>query len=124
MEKRTLAGAVGAVLGLIGTLAAGAAHADTLEADLRHGGTEVPTAYLRDRYQGTLIVCGEYKFERGNAALAEGKADLIAYGRPFIANPDLPERFAKGAPLNEPDVSTFYGGTEKGYTDYPFLAAS
>ncbi|HEY9621743.1 MAG TPA: alkene reductase [Crinalium sp.] len=94
------------------------------EADLRHGGREVPTAYLRDRYQGTLIVCGDYNFERGNAALADGKADLIAYGRPFIANPDLPERFAKGAPLNEPDVATFYGGTEKGYTDYPFLAAS
>lgn len=94
------------------------------EADLRHGGTEVPTEYLRDRYHGTLIVCGDYDLDKGNAALASKKADLIAYGRPFLANPDLPKRFALRAPLNFPDVASFYGGTEKGYTDYPFLAAS
>ena len=45
----------------------------------------------------------------------------MAYGVPFIANPDLPERFKQGAPLNEPDPATYYGGTEKGYTDYAAL---
>lgn len=54
-------------------------------------------------------------------AIASGIADAIAFGRLFIANPDLPERFRRGASLNEPDPSTFYGGGEKGYTDYPFM---
>ena len=53
-----------------------------------------------------------------------GGADLVAFGRLFIANPDLPRRLRKGAPLNTPDRSTFYGGNEKGYTDYPALAAT
>ena len=53
-----------------------------------------------------------------------GGADLIAFGRLFIANPDLPRRLRKGAQLNAPDRSTFYGGNEKGYTDYPALAAA
>ena len=56
-----------------------------------------------------------------NAALALGFADMIAFGVPFLANPDLPARYAKSAPLNEPDPATFYGGAEQGYTDYPFL---
>ena len=56
------------------------------------------------------------------AAVTSGYADLIAFGALFIANPDLPERFAKNAALNAPDPSTFYGGSEKGYTDYPFLS--
>ena len=53
--------------------------------------------------------------------LETGDADLVSFGRLFLANPDLPERFKKGAPLNEPDEKTFYGGDEQGYTDYPFL---
>ena len=52
--------------------------------------------------------------------LAKGDADMISFGVPFLANPDLPERFAKGAPFNAPDPATFYGG-ERDYTDYPFL---
>ena len=48
---------------------------------------------------------------------------MIAFGVPFLANPDLPARYAKSAPLNEPDPATFYGGAEQGYTDYPFLLA-
>ena len=56
-------------------------------------------------------------------ALADG-ADLVAFGRPFIANPDLVERLRQGAPWNTPDRMTFYGGGEKGYTDYPTLAAA
>jgi N-ethylmaleimide reductase len=62
---------------------------------------------------------GGYDRDSGNAVLAAGDADLVAYGRLFIANPDLPQRFALNAPLNTPDRSTFYGGNERGYTDYP-----
>ncbi|HKK13174.1 MAG TPA: alkene reductase, partial [Gammaproteobacteria bacterium] len=54
----------------------------------------------------------------------EGRCDLASFGRPYIANPDLPERFRRGAPLNEWDDTTFYGGDERGYTDYPFLEDS
>ena len=56
--------------------------------------------------------------------LNEGAADLIAFGKPFISNPDLVERLKKGAPLNEWDKATFYGGGAKGYTDYPTLQAA
>ena len=54
--------------------------------------------------------------------MEEGRADLIAFGRKFLANPDLPERLKSRVSLNEPDPTTFYGGGEKGYTDYPSLA--
>ena len=59
-----------------------------------------------------------------NKALAAGEADLIAFGKPFISNPDLVERLKRGAPLNAPDKATFYGGGAKGYTDYPTLSAA
>jgi N-ethylmaleimide reductase len=97
---------------------------EVVEADLRHGGMEVPTSYLRDRFTGTLIVNGGYDLDKSNAVLSSHKADLVAFGTLFIANPDLPQRFALNAPLNPADPSTFYGGGEKGYIDYPFLAAS
>ena len=58
---------------------------------------------------------------RAQALLDEGKADAVAYGKLFIANPDLPIRFAKGAPLNTPDPTTFYGHGPEGYIDYPAL---
>lgn len=76
---------------------------------------------LRKLWRGIYMTNGGYDFERGNAALAKGEADMIAFGALYIANPDLVERFAKGAPLNAPDPATFYGGGEQGYTDYPFL---
>ena len=59
--------------------------------------------------------------ERAREALSEGRADAITFGRPFIANPDLPERIRIGADMNEPDQDTFYGGGAEGYIDYPFL---
>lgn len=62
-----------------------------------------------------------YDKTRGNAAIASQNADCVVFGKPFIANPDLVERFAKDAPLNKADPDTFFGGTEKGYTDYPTL---
>jgi N-ethylmaleimide reductase len=94
------------------------------EADLRHGGTEVPTSPLRDRFTGTLMVNGGYNRDRANAVLAQGEADLVSFGTLFLANPDLPQRFALNGPFNPPDPATFYGGGEKGYTDYPFWTAA
>ncbi len=68
-----------------------------------------------------LISAGGHTLASGTAAVHSGEADAIAWGRQFIANPDLVERFAKNAPLTPYDRNTFYGGTEKGYTDYPCL---
>lgn len=76
---------------------------------------------IREKFTGTLILSGGYDAERAEADLASGKADLIAFGRPFIANPDLVERMKTGAELSDPDPSTFYTPGEKGYTDYPVL---
>ena len=70
----------------------------------------------------TIIANGGYDARLANAAIANGEADLVAFGVPFLANPDLPARYLKGAPLNAPDVATFYAGDEKGYADYPALA--
>uniref|UniRef100_UPI0006CF838F oxidoreductase n=1 Tax=Methylogaea oryzae TaxID=1295382 RepID=UPI0006CF838F len=78
-------------------------------------------ASIRERFRGPLIVCGGYDQAKAEAALAQGRADLVAFGRPYIANPDLVKRFLRGAPLNTPDPDTFYGGGEAGYTDYPLL---
>ncbi|MGO3889454.1 MAG: alkene reductase [Paenalcaligenes sp.] len=78
--------------------------------------------HLRDAYKGCLIYAGNYTTERANTAIAEGWADLIGFGRTFIANPDLPERLRLGAPLNTPNRETFFGGDAKGLTDYPTLA--
>jgi len=76
---------------------------------------------IRGKYRGTLIVCGGYDYTKAIACLEEKRADLVAFGRLFIANPDLPERFRQSAELNPPDASTFYGGGAKGYVDYPTL---
>jgi N-ethylmaleimide reductase len=89
--------------------------------DVKHGGRIVPPSFFREKYSGRIITNGGYNRERAEGVLQEGLADLVAFGKLFLANPDLPERFKKGAVLNTPDESTFYGGTEKGYTDYPFL---
>ncbi|HUL94110.1 MAG TPA: alkene reductase [Burkholderiales bacterium] len=76
-------------------------------------------AAFRRRYAGTYIANGGYDRERAAAALESGHADLASFGVLYLANPDLVERFRAGAPLNPPDRSTFYGGGEHGYTDYP-----
>jgi N-ethylmaleimide reductase len=91
--------------------------------DIAHGAQEgVGPKELRPFWKGTIVSAGGFTKESGNSALAEGWADAIAFGVPFLANPDLPERFRKDAALNQPDEASFYGGTEKGYTDYPFLS--
>ncbi len=76
---------------------------------------------LRKRFKGAYVANNGYDFELANQVLAANAADLIAFGKPFIANPDLVERLKSGAPLNVPDKATFYGGGAKGYTDYPAL---
>ena len=79
---------------------------------------------LRAAFDGPYIASGGYDRLRGDWALASGGADLVAFGKHFLANPDLPERFRKHAPLNSPDPATFYGGDGRGYTDYPALDAT
>lgn len=86
--------------------------------------TGLGVRHFRPIYNGTLITAGGYTRETGDAVLKAGEADLVAYGRLFIANPDLPKRFKLNAPLNDYDRSTFYRGDEHGYTDYPFLEES
>lgn len=76
---------------------------------------------LRKRFSGTYIANNGYDFKLANEILDKNKADLIAFGKLFISNPDLVERLKLGAPLNDFDKATFYGGGAKGYTDYPAL---
>jgi len=79
---------------------------------------------LRKRFKGAYIANNGYDLALANKVLSGNEADLIAFGKLFIANPDLVERFRRGAPLNAPDKATFYGGDAKGYTDYPTLEAA
>jgi len=79
------------------------------------------TKKLRRIYIGTYMTNGGYDRDGAERVLEAGGADLVSFGRLFLANPDLPERFKKNGPLNEPDLATFYGGDETGYTDYPSL---
>ncbi|MDP2879629.1 MAG: alkene reductase, partial [Sulfuricella sp.] len=88
----------------------------------KHAPQEFDSTPFRRCFKGAYIANGGYDRVLAEEALATGYADLVAFGVLFIANPDLPERFAKNAALNEPDPNTFYGGDEKGYTDYPFLS--
>ena len=80
-------------------------------------------AQLRSRFDGPFILAGGFDRASAEAALSEHRADLVAFGRPFLANPDLVERMRAGAELNAPDMSTFYTPDAKGYTDYPALAS-
>lgn len=100
----------------------GVAYLSLAEADWDEA-PELPATFrnaVREVFSGRIIYAGRYTAERAAAAIEAGWADLIAFGRPFIANPDLPQRIANGWPLNPVDASSMYGGTEKGYVDYPF----
>jgi N-ethylmaleimide reductase len=79
---------------------------------------------LRSAWKGVYVANGGYDAERGERALLEGTADAVAYGRLFLANPDLPKRLSRRGPLNTADVGSFYGGDERGYIDYPEWANS
>jgi 2,4-dienoyl-CoA reductase-like NADH-dependent reductase (Old Yellow Enzyme family) len=91
-------------------------------ADWIHDAAHSMMPALRDAFHGALIACGGFKTPAAcEAILTRGHADLIAIGKPFIANPNLVERLRRDAPLNKWDAATFYAPGEKGYTDYPPL---
>ena len=79
---------------------------------------------FRPMTSAPIIVNGGFDRAKADAALAAGDADLVSFGVPYIANPDLVDRLRTGAGLNKPDPSTFYGEGPKGFTDYPALAAA
>jgi N-ethylmaleimide reductase len=90
------------------------------------GAPPVPAEFklkLRAGFDGLFLLCGGFDRASAESALLEKRGDLIAFGRPFLANPDLVARLRKDAPLNAPDMATFYLPGSKGYTDYPVLAA-
>ncbi|MBU0566025.1 MAG: alkene reductase [Gammaproteobacteria bacterium] len=102
----------------------GVAYVSLAEADW-DSAPELPSSFreaVRATFSGAIIYAGKYTPERAAAAVEAGWADLIAFGRPFIANPDLPTRIANGWPMNPLDASSMYGGTEKGYIDYPMYS--
>jgi len=101
----------------------GLAYLHVVEAAIGEAGVLPPFdfAELRRCFHGNYMANGGYDKARANAAIAQGRADCVAFGVPYIANPDLVERFRIDAPLNAADQSTFYGGGEQGYTDYPAL---
>lgn len=94
--------------------------------EIRHEDHALPReqailAIARRQFQGVLMSNGSYTRESGEAAVQSGAADAIVYGRPYIANPDLVERFARQAPLNDVNYDRLYGGGPDGYSDYPTL---
>jgi N-ethylmaleimide reductase len=100
------------------------AYLHVLEGDMMTGKREVDYVALRNCFSGLYMANNGYDLDSSNNAIAQNHADMVAFGKLFIANPDLPERFAKNLPLNKPDHATFYGGDEKGYTDYPKYAGA
>jgi N-ethylmaleimide reductase len=82
---------------------------------------DVTSKDIRRIYKGTIVAAGGFTGESAEQIVVDGHADLVAFGRMFISNPDLPERLRTGAPLNRYDRSTFYGGDARGYTDYKSL---
>jgi N-ethylmaleimide reductase len=107
----------------LGKLGLGYLHvSEAIAGPMKIDGTVRATPFIREAFDGTLIANGGYDAATAEAVIARGEADLVAFGVPFLANPDLPLRYRKRAALNTPDASTFYGGDEKGYTDYPALS--
>ena len=92
-------------------------------ADGTFGSTDVPpvSPQIRQVFTGPLVLNSDYGRTDGQAQLDAGIADAIAYGRTFLANPDLPERFRRDAPLNDDEMATWYARGAQGYTDYPAL---
>ncbi len=96
------------------------AYLHILEGDMMTKQSKVDYRALRDIYTGIYIANNGYDKARAQASLSNGDSDLVAFGIPFLANPDLVYRFQNDLTLNEADQATFYGGDEHGYTDYPF----
>lgn len=100
--------------------ARGLAYLHVLEGDMITKTSAFDYRGLRAKFGGTYIANNGYDLARAQAALRSGAADLVAFGTPFLANPDLVRRYRDGLPLNAADPATFYGGGEAGYTDYSF----
>ncbi len=98
----------------------GLAYVHVLEGDMLTKASKLDYGVLRARFSGAYIANNGYDLVRAQMAIRRGAADLIAIGIPFLANPDLVRRYRENLPLNAADPSTFYGGSEAGYTDYPF----
>lgn len=88
-------------------------------AEVDHKGVPAAMELFRPIWPGVLITAGGFTAESAEAAVASGHADMVAFGRYFISNPDLPQRIRKGAPFTPYNRATFYGGDHTGYTDYP-----
>jgi N-ethylmaleimide reductase len=103
---------------------AGLAYLHVVEGDMTGGpGDGIDYAVLRKLFGGAYIANLDYDAERARTAVRSGRADAVAFGKAYIANPDLVTRLQLDAPLNTPVVATFYGGGAPGYTDYPVLSA-
>ena len=100
----------------------GLAYLHVMELDVFGAASPLDFRELRRRFDGQYMANGGYDKRRANEAIAASRADCVAFGTSYIANPDLVERYAQDAPLNVANHSTFYGGREQGYTDYPALA--
>lgn len=97
---------------------------DSFQGNHAQGRPEPVIDAIRKRFSGVYIANGAYTAIEARQRIEAGRTDLVSFGRPIIANPDLLERFRRGAALNDWDSSTFYGGDERGYTDYPTLEES
>ena len=100
----------------------GLGYLHVVEGDMMGGESSVDYRQIRDHFDGRYMANCGYDKARAQAAIAGGDADMVSFGQLFLANPDLVQRFKTDAELNTPDPDTFYGGDEKGYTDYPALA--
>ncbi len=96
------------------------AYVHVLEGDMMSKASQVDYHALRAKFSGTYIANNGYNLEKAQATITNGNACLVAFGIPFLANPDLVHRYYENLPLNEADTTTFYGGNEVGYTDYAF----
>jgi N-ethylmaleimide reductase len=100
----------------------GPGYLHVVEGDMISGERRLDYRQIRDNFTGCYIANNGYDKARAQAVLASGDADMVSFGQLFLANPDLVQRFRTDAALNTPDPDTFYGGDERGYTDYPALA--
>lgn len=100
----------------------GLGYLHVVEGDMTNGARELDYRQIRDHFDGHYMANCTYDKARAQAAIAAGDADMVSFGQLFLANPDLVARFKADAELNTPDPDTFYGGDEKGYTDYPALS--
>ena len=99
----------------------GLAYLHVVEGDMVDGSRKLDYSVFKNNFSGHYMANFAYDFDKAEAAIKSGQADSVAFGALYIANPDLVERFKRGADLNKPNPETFYGGDETGYIDYPFL---